>query len=42
VPIFFPGFPRFLARTYERCERVLGAIPGVRRLSTARVLMARR
>jgi SAM-dependent methyltransferase len=36
VPIFFPGFPRFLARTYERCERVL------RRLSTARVLMARR
>ena len=42
VPIFFPGFPRFLAGFYERCERVLGVIPGLCRLSTARVLIARR
>jgi len=42
VPIFFPGFPRFLASIYERCERVLGSIPGVCRMSTARVLVARR
>lgn len=42
VPVFFPGFPHVLAPVYERCERVLGSIPGVRRLSTARVLMARR
>lgn len=42
VPVFFPGFPAALAAAYERCERVLGAIPCVRRLSTARVLIARR
>jgi ubiquinone/menaquinone biosynthesis C-methylase UbiE len=42
VPVFFPGFPHALTPVYERCERVLGAIPGLRRLSTARVLMARR
>jgi SAM-dependent methyltransferase len=42
VPVFFPGFPHALEPIYERCERVLGAIPGVRRLSTARVLIARR
>jgi SAM-dependent methyltransferase len=42
VPIFFPGFPRFLAGAYERCERVLSTIPWIRRLSTTRVLIARR
>lgn len=42
VPIFFPGFPPFLAGVYERCERLLSAVPWIRELSTTRVLIARR
>ncbi len=42
LPIFFPGFPAAFAGVYERLERLLGWLPGVRRLSTTRVLTARR
>lgn len=42
LPIFFPGFPAMCAGVYEHLEQLLGRLPGVRRLSTTRVLTARR
>jgi len=42
LPVFFPGFPASLAGVYQRCERVLGSVPLLRRMSTTRVLRARK
>lgn len=42
LPIFFPSFPTACSGVYGRAEGVLGAIPGVRNVSTTRVLVARR
>ena len=42
LPIFFPGVAAAFAGAYERLERLLGRLPGVRRLSTTRTLTARR
>lgn len=42
LPIFFPSFPTACTGIYGGIERVLGAVPGVRNVSTTRVLMARR
>jgi SAM-dependent methyltransferase len=42
LAVFFPSFPRSFGVIYERIERLLDQIPGVRRLSTTRVLSARR
>ncbi|MBI5289521.1 MAG: class I SAM-dependent methyltransferase [Chloroflexi bacterium] len=42
IPVFFPSFPATLGGPYERLERILGALPGIRGASTTRVLTARR
>ncbi len=42
LPIFFPSFPSACTRLYGGAERVLGTIPGVRSVSTTRILVARR
>ena len=42
VPVFFPSFPQAFAETYDRAERALGRLPGVRGFSTARTVVATR
>lgn len=41
LPVFFPSFPTRIAGLYELAERFLGRVPGIRALSTTRVLLAR-
>lgn len=42
LPIYFPSFPASLAGAYDAAERVIGAMPAVRSVSTTRILIARR
>lgn len=42
IPIYFPSFPAALAGAYNSAERVIGAIPGLRSVSTTMILIARR
>jgi|CXWL01.1.fsa_nt_gi SAM-dependent methyltransferase len=42
LPVFFPSFPPAFSGTYAALERLLGGIPGIRDVSTTRVLIARR
>jgi ubiquinone/menaquinone biosynthesis C-methylase UbiE len=41
LPIYLPSFPATLGPAYERAERIIGRVPLVREISTARVLLAR-
>lgn len=42
LPVFFPGFPASFAPLYERVERVLARVPGLRGVSTTKLVSARR
>lgn len=42
LPIYFPSFPASLAGFYDAAERVIGAVPILREVSTTRVLVGRR
>jgi len=42
LPVFFPSFPPGFAGVYDGMERLLGVVPAALKLSTTRVLIARR